>query len=196
MKSLVVTQPEQEPLTTAEVKRFLRVEDSLEDALIKAWIIEARKYVEDTTDRALLTQTKEFYSDCFEYDKDNIISLPANPIQSVTWIKYLDDSGVEITLASSDYRVDTVSEPARIEPAYGLSWPSTYPVINAVKIRVACGFADVSDVPEGIKTAMMLYIATLYENRGDFGSMADPQKLPDFKAVDRCLMPFRVWRAA
>lgn len=183
-------------MTINEVKGFLRVEDALEDALLKSWIIEARKYVEDLTDRALVIQTREFYSDRFEYDDCNLLRLPASPIQSVTWIKYLDDSGVEITMPSSDYRVDTVSEPARIEPAYGVSWPSTYPVINAVKIRVACGYSDVADVPEGLKTAMMLYIATLYENRGDFGFAADPQKLPDFKAVDRCLFPYRVWRAA
>ena len=57
MPSVLVTAPAAEPLTLAEAKLHLRVDDTADDALIGALITAARQHAEHDTRRALVTQT-------------------------------------------------------------------------------------------------------------------------------------------
>jgi uncharacterized phiE125 gp8 family phage protein len=91
-------------------------------------------------------------------------------LQSVTSIKYLDLNGVEQTLASNQYLVDTYSEPAQITPAYNVEFPELYAVPNNVKIRYVAGYTsggspDINPMPKPLRFAMMLIIGDLYANR-------------------------------
>lgn len=186
----VTTPPGQEPLTVEDVKAFLHVDGDEEDAWFAETIQEAREYVEELTERALFQQTRTYYLDEFPQGCDPIIRLPGSPIQSVTWVKYLDSNGVEQTISVADYRTDLFSQPARIMPEYGKYWPCTRPVVNAVNIKVVCGYADVSDIPAKFKNAMKLFISTFYQNRGDFGG--DSSGKPDLSAVDAILFSERL----
>jgi hypothetical protein len=70
------------------------------------------------------------------------IFLPFPPLVSVDSIKYVDDAtGTQTTLAASEYSVDAVSEPARITPAYGKSWPATRNQAGAVEVTFTAGYA-------------------------------------------------------
>ncbi|MBX9877629.1 MAG: hypothetical protein K2Y22_04155 [Candidatus Obscuribacterales bacterium] len=186
----LTTPPDQEPLTVDEVKGFLHVDGDEEDAWFISAITEACEYVEELTERALFQQTRTYYLDEFPQGCDPIIRLPGAPIQSITWIKYLDSDGTEQTLSVADYRSDLISQVARIMPEYGKYWPTTRPVTNAVNIKVVCGYADVSDIPAKFKNAMKLHISTFYQNRGDFGS--DGSGKPDLSAVDAMLFSERL----
>lgn len=162
MSLVVITAPNSEPLTTAEAKAHLRVDHSDDDAYIDALIKAARVYVESYLQRALITT--EF--------RLNLDGFPASAIelhpslQAVSTLKYTDPDGVVQTWDSVNYVVDTDSVVGRLVPGYGLSWPSTRDMINAVQVTFTAGYGDnAADVPEPIRHAMRLLIGHLYENR-------------------------------
>lgn len=161
MPTIIVTPPADEPISLAEAKQHLRVEHTEDDALIEALIIAAREHAETVTGRAFVTQTAECSLDCFPC----VITLPLPRLQQVESITYLDDAGTTQILAPSVYRVDAKSEPGRIMPDYGQSWPTTRPVMNAVTVRFVAGYGGPEAVPEKLRSAMKLIIARWYENR-------------------------------
>lgn len=164
----IVTQPAAEPLSLAEVKEFLRVDHSDDDATLAIFIKAARQLCESYTRLALMPTTIEEYFDDFpQYTgtfKDEI-RLSRSPVQSVTYVKYIDGNEDTITADPAEYKVDTISQPARISPDSG--WFGTYETINAVFVRYVAGFADAASVPAPLKHGMMLVIGDMYENRTD-----------------------------
>lgn len=164
----IVTPPASEPLTLAEVKEFLRVDHSDDDATLAIFITAARQLCESYTRMALLPTTFEEYFDDFpQYTgtfKDEI-RLSRSPVSAVTYVKYIDGNETTITANAADYKIDTISRPARISPDNG--WFGTYETINAVFVRYVAGFADAASVPAPLKHGMMLVIGDMYENRTD-----------------------------
>lgn len=164
----IVTQPASEPLTLAEVKEFLRVDHSDDDATLAIFIKAARQLCESYTRLALMPTTFEEYFDEFPTAtgtfKDEI-RLSRSPVSAVTYVKYIDGNDTTITASASDYKTDLVSRPARISPDNG--WFGTYDTINAVFVRYVAGFADAASVPAPLKHGMLLVIADMYENRTD-----------------------------
>lgn len=168
MALTLVTPPPVEPVSLDQAKTHLRVTATDQDDLIRGLIAAAREHLEAMTKRAFVYQVWDWTLDGFP----RWFKLPKPPLQSIVSIKYLDDAGAEQTLATTVYRVDAKSQPARVTVDYGQIWPTTYPVINAVTVRFACGFfsggspADYAeDTPPGIKTALKLLVAHFYENR-------------------------------
>lgn len=148
-----------EPIAMSELKLHLRLtDDTTEDPLLSTLIAAARQYCEQHTGLAFGTQTLELILDAFP---TSAISLPTQPVQSVTSIKYKDYLGVETTVSTADYVVDTDS--ATIAPAYGKYWPTftAYP-INPVRIQYVAGYTT---IPESLQQAMLLLIGHWYENR-------------------------------
>jgi len=160
----VVTPPASEPLTLAEVKEFLRVDHSDDDATLAIFIAAARQLCESYTRLALLPTTFEEYFDEFpEYTgtyKDEI-RLSRSPVSAVTYVKYIDGNETTITASASDYKTDLISQPARISPDNG--WFGTYETINAVFIRYVAGYANAAAVPAPLKHGMLLVIGDMYE---------------------------------
>ena len=159
MTFVVSVEPTVEPVTLEEAKTHLRVEHTYDDTEITSMIIAARKQAELNLSRYIITQTVDAYYDRFQ----SCFELP--PLQSVTSITYLDSNGDSQTLAASQYVVDDKSIPARITPAYGVSWPSTYDQTNAVSIKFVAGYGLAADVPENIKSWIKLQVAEYYEVR-------------------------------
>jgi len=143
--------PSGEPVSREEAKTALRVDGSHEDAYIDALIVSARTYAEIATARQLMTATWQLKLDAFPAA---VIELPRPPLQAVNWIKYIDAAGVEQTLASGRYLVDTHGEPGRITPAYGRSWPVCRKQLDAVEINYVAGYGGSHQVPQTIKTAI------------------------------------------
>ena len=175
----VITHPSVEPVSLDEAKLWLKIDTSPatehdDDDLIESVIIPAaRELVEDIIDQCLQTQTLELSLD--EFPSSGVIELPKGPLQSVSSIKYFDSDGIAYTLDTSNYIVDTSSNPGRVILAYGTSWPSfvAYPS-NPIKIRYIAGHEDNSPydpVDRKIKIAMRLLITHWYDNR-DFEVVA------------------------
>lgn len=191
-----ITPPAAEPVTLAEAKAHLRVDSTDDDLLISSLIIASRIYCEQFTARAFITQTWEYVIDTFPADD---IMLPLPPLQSVTSVKYDDASGIEQTLATTEYEVDTVSQPGWIVPVT-TGWPkSIWEGINAVRIQFVAGYASAANspdnlaanVPQSIKAAILLHVGQLYDQREDIVVGTIVNRVPT-GGIEHLLRQFRV----
>lgn len=165
--------------------------ETIEDNWLNDAIQAAREDVEDTTRRALLTQTWCYYLDRFP-DK-NYIVIPFGNLQSVTSVKYKDSDGTETTMTvTTDYLVElNGAGTGRIVLPYGKSWPSFVPYpSNPVTIEFVCGWTAASLIPKKIKTACLMICADLYANRGE---KIIGQSVAEDKTADRLLASYHLW---
>jgi uncharacterized phiE125 gp8 family phage protein len=193
MSIKVITPPATDPITLAEAVAHLRVVGADDNTYITSLIVAARQAAENITGRALMPQTLERALDCFHEPgamrNPYRLMIPRPPLTSITSIKYLNDAGVLTTMDAADYVLDDHSEPARLTPAYGTCWPSTYDQANAVLIRYVAGYANADAVPQEIKAWMLLRIGMLYENRESVAVGVTFAELPH---VDRLLDAYRI----
>tara|TARA_R110002153_G_scaffold93829_1_gene226698 strand:- start:554 stop:1210 length:657 start_codon:yes stop_codon:yes gene_type:complete len=184
MAGLVVdTAPTQEPVTLQEVKEYLRIDDATDERVVRPFIESARRFCEEHTGRALMSQTLILYLDAFQ-DMDNplwegmrtgpylnyyknYIVLPRAPVTSVTHIKTYDDSDTETTFSASNYYLDSAREPARVVLRTGETFPTALRVANAIEVKYVTGYTSQYSIPEPMKLGIMQHIAHLYEHRGD-----------------------------
>ena len=169
----VTTAPTFEPVTLAEAKEAMNLSHGRHDSLITGLIVAARRFVETTLRQTLPTTTYTLYLDRWpskrRYGESTAshgsILLPMPPAVSVTTVKYIDTDGNTATVSSSDYQVDTDSEPGRVKPAFDKTWPTTRGQFNAVTVQFVGGYATTAKVPDGIKTAIKMAVAHWHENR-------------------------------
>jgi uncharacterized phiE125 gp8 family phage protein len=172
MGCVLITPPAAEPVSTAEAKAHLRVDSDDENTLIDALVAAARQHIERETRRALITQTWELRLDKFPRDT---IRTPVGPLQSVSSIKYDDINGVEQTLSTATYEIDTSVEPGWIVRVGDGAWPDTMVAINSVRVRFVAGYGAAAVVPQILKQAILLLVGHWYMNRevtiaGQFGA--------------------------
>lgn len=184
------TAPATEPVTTVEARAHLNVDTLDDDAYIETLIKVARQNAENFTNRALITQTWDYWIDRFPFG-DRPIELPKAPLQSVGSVKYIDENGTEQTLSAATYTVDADSEPGRIYLAYNKAWPQTRVQRKAVHIEYDVGYGNANEVPAAIKQAMLLMIGHWYENREDVVVGVSAAELP--MASQYLLSPYKVW---
>ena len=195
--STQITAPTTEPLTTAEAKLYLRVDNTTENTLISGMIHSARQMVETYTRRALMTQTWDFRYPWF-MDTRRPLIIPKAPLQSVTNITYLDEDGISQTLGSSNYSVRTFAGYAAgrgyVELNDDVSLPSVYTdAIMPVTVRAVCGYGAAADVPEGLKMAIYLMLGDLYEQRQEtMMSVSSKTKT----TTERLMSPYRLEQIA
>jgi hypothetical protein len=72
--------------------------------------------------------------------------LPYSPVQSVASVTFTSQSGAVTTLDPSTYVTDLISNPARITPLFGQTWPPLIFVPNAVAVIYNAGFAKTASV--------------------------------------------------
>lgn len=166
---------------------------SVEDDLLTALITSARQHVEAITRRQLITATWDAFLD--EFPDGDYIKLPFGQLQSITTdtFTYTNSAGtVTKMVVTTGYLVDISSEPGRIVLPYEVSWPSftAYPV-NPITFRFVCGYGATSaSVPAGIRTAIKMFAADLYELRE---TQVVGQTLMGNKAAENLLGPFKLW---
>lgn len=151
-----------EPVTLTEAKDQLRETGSAEDTFINTLLKTARQFAEDKIGRALLTQTWKVSLDNGSLPTDSIIELPRPPLQSVTSITYVDSDGATQTLSTDNYTVDTLSEPGRIMFE---DMPNIKSTINALTVEYVAGYTDASEVPAGIKQAILILVEHWFDFR-------------------------------
>lgn len=148
--------PAAEPVTTAEVKTYLRI-DGDDFGQLEGLIKSAREAAEKFQERAFIHQTWDLVLDKFPTMP---LKIPRPPLVSVESVKYIDYKGVERTWDSENYVVDVDSEPGRIALAYNVDWPSVeLRSIGGVRIRFTAGYGvDGTVVPDSVKDAIVLYV--------------------------------------
>ena len=182
------TAPASEPITLANIKVKLGIEsgDTSADAQISAMIPAARRWVENRTGRALITQAWTLYQDGF----CGAILLPKGQAQSITHIKYTDSTGTPVTINSADYQSDLVSEPARIMPSISAgAWPSVESArLNSVEVEFVAGYGAAANVPEDIIEALYRIIGHWLNNQSAIEQGVTITRVP--YAVEQMLSPY------
>lgn len=190
------TGPTVEPLSSTEAKLHLKIDpaDTTDDTLVTALIKAAREMAENYTGRALINQTWEYsFSDWPHYidPLHNYIELMPSQLSSITSITYKDVNGATQTLASTGYEADTYNLPGRVCLKFGKVWPVAQYIQNAILITFVAGYGtDGTSVPGPIKSAILLIIGHLYENREDVIIGRQVNDLP--KGAEYLLNPYRV----
>lgn len=178
----LVEPPVEGVVTLAEVKDHLRITGTAEDTYLTAILAAATEVAEQITRRQLAPATFELHLDRFPAGP---IDLPLPPLQSVESVTYTDPDGVEQTFA--EFEADTVG--GSVAPAYGVYWPATRAVPNAVRVRFKAGYLA-GECPFSIRAAILLLVGALYENREAYHT----GKLVENEAVGLLLWPYRVWQ--
>lgn len=164
----LITPPATEPLTLAEANAQLRIDgQSGDQALVWRLIRSARERAEVATQRALITQVWDLVLD--QFPCDSWIEIPRPPLVSVSYVHYVDMAGATQTWAASNYIVEAPAGPrcrrGRLSLKFAGIWPITLPQAASVTIRFSAGYGTAAQVPSLLKTAMLMDLATLYEQR-------------------------------
>jgi uncharacterized phiE125 gp8 family phage protein len=166
------TGPAVEPVTLSEAKAHLRVDTADDDTYITGLVRAAREWVEEYLDRTLVNTQWVMRFDKFPPDGTHDIELPRPPIvasgtATAVALTFTYENGTTATYGTSSYRVDRASTPGAVKTLYGQTWPPHLQDHNAISVAWWAGYgASGSDVPQGIKNAMLMYVHELYEKRG------------------------------
>ena len=206
--------PVTEPVSLITAKLHLRVDFATDDSLISMYITAARQLAEQKINKPIYNQTYQLNLDTFPYgdwrstrpisvNRDPYgysayygglaVKLPKPRCQSVTSITYVDGTGTTQTLDPAFYQVYLNSEPARIVPTNGSSWPTTDLYLpGTITITFEAGNygdgVEVDTCPMPIKMAILLLVGHLYENREASGANT-LAAIP--LGVDALLAPYR-----
>jgi uncharacterized phiE125 gp8 family phage protein len=165
------TPPTDEPVAVADLKAFLRLNTTSEDALLAGFISSARDLFEQQTDRQLMPATWTLYLDAFP----RVIRCPKAPLNAVSSVQYYDSSDTLTTWSTANYSVDTAREPGRIVPSVWYPDWRVFPSFPALSYRISpkiivqftAGYADANSVPPMIKQAIMLMASHWFNQRSE-----------------------------
>ncbi len=181
------TAPASEPITRAEAKTHMRIDFTDDDSLIDVLIEAARVHAENHTARRFINQTWTLTFPEFQ----DVMLLPGSPLSSITSVSYLDTDQASQTLSTAIYEADTTRNPGALRRKRDQSYPTTYPVWNAVVVTYVTGYgANASDVPAAVRQAMLMHIGHMYENRESSIDKAI-QMVP--MGYESLLAPYKVW---
>jgi len=154
-------------------KLHARIDEDIQDSQIRRWIAAAVMYCENLIRKSFVMQTWRLTLDSWPYscypsmssNPLRSILLPRPPLVSVTSVKYLDGSGIQQTWAPTSYRVDTDSEPGRITPVFGQTYPPAQYTTGAIEIVYIAGGVAANASPSLVQ-AVCLIVDHWNENRG------------------------------
>lgn len=165
------------PITTADAKAFLRVDNDDEDELIEELQLVALEYCESQTQRQFRPAT---YDLKLRGWWDGALTLPRPPTASVASITYADSAGTTQTVSTSVYEVvPSYRGVGQIVRAPHQVWPvvqsgKEYPIT----IRFSCGYGAGS-IPKKSLQAIRMAMAWFYDHR-------EPSEI-ELKAVNALL---------
>jgi uncharacterized phiE125 gp8 family phage protein len=146
-------------VSTAELKKHLRVTHALEDSLIEAARLAAISYVENYCNVLLGSYSATGYLRDWRF-----ATFPVGPLSAVGDVKYDDSSGNEQTFNSSNVYSDTARQPGQISFQ---DVPSLQDYnLTPIRIEFTAGYAP-ADIPAPIISAIKLIVGHLYDMRTD-----------------------------
>lgn len=171
--SRITDQPSSEPVSLAEAKTHLEYTGTAKNAYIASLIKSARIMCEKYAGLSFMTQERRIKMDVFPTNHQPII-VPYGPVQTIDSFTYLNDDGGTTTLVSgTDFAIDSHSGMCRLyalEDGEVDSWPTDirkYP--QAITIDYTAGYDEAINepLPEQIRQAILLQVASMFENRQD-----------------------------
>jgi len=182
-----IAAPAVEPVTLAEAKAHMRLDDGNEDALVTALIAVARSHLEHTTGLALISQGFRLYLD--RWPKGGIVAIARGPVLSVDAVTVFDAEGVPENVSLAGHGLDGVGRPARFWlggaglGAGGGGGPGGVPepgrMANGIEIDFTAGYGETgADVPDELKRALLMHVALMFAYRGAVLPADQPASIP------------------
>lgn len=166
---LALSDPLAEPLSLAEIKAHLRLDDESEDALIAGYLIAARQAVERYVRRALIAQRWQLVLDAWP---SGPLRFPRPPLLAVEAVRVLDTAGAATLVPASDYRVETRAEPGFLLASAGTGLPAPGLPASGIEIDFVAGYGDDwNAVPAPVRQALLMLVTGLFEARGNAAPM-------------------------
>ena len=187
LNTRLVTAPATDPVTLDEAKDWLRVDGTDQDALITALITAVTQWAEGFTHRAFVKRDSQNQFDVFPRSGQDLY-LPGPPIIDLTSLPYRTTADEATTYDVANVAVAKSTGLVRVLPGME-DWPQdahTFDAIYSHGIDTA-----VDDIPEVIKTAILVGVAQLFEYRVDQTAGSQLSKL-QAKASETLLRPFVV----
>ena len=182
----VVTPPAREPLLLDALYQHLRLDVfggyTEDDLWLEATTKAVRQWCEGYLESSIGPQLREWKVDCLS----GMLEIPYGPVSAIESIAYVDEAGV------SQLFVDYIADGGRVVPV--TVWPRVRRQPGAVTIRYYAGYDLPGDspqtwpLPEAVKSAMLLLIGHLYENR-ESTSATKLEEIP--MGVASLLEPYR-----
>jgi uncharacterized phiE125 gp8 family phage protein len=177
-ETIVLTAPGTEPVSLAEAKDQLRLEDifTLDDDYINALISVARDRAENYCNRFFTEQTVKLVHDG-AFPLGDVV-LPYPDLQSVDEVSYTDEDGSNNIIDTADYSFD--SDTRKLRPS--VSWPTG---------AVDCKISVTTGAPvefNGVKQAILMIVTDMYELRTETVVAAS---LAENMAVNTLLTQYR-----
>lgn len=177
-QTVVVTGPASEPVSVAEAKEHLKVDDTADDTLIAGLVAAAREACEMAARRAFVSRTLDLR--LASWPSGRMIEFPEPPLVSVTSISYTDEDGNAGTVSAPDYVVYNQVEPGILVLKPSAEWPSvTLMPGPSLVVRYVAGFGAPAAVPRHYKQAILLTIGHWYANRESVVIGSAVQEVPD-----------------
>ncbi|MGI2035310.1 head-tail connector protein [Rhizobium panacihumi] len=188
MTYILATPPTAEPITLAQVKAHLRLDDVHEDALLASLITTARGHLERETGLCLLSQTWRLCLDAWPHD--GILRIVKYPVQAIENVTVYDHAGAPLEVSLEDHLLDGEGRPARL---WLRQTPVPGQVMNGIEITFVAGFGETGvDVPDGLKRALLLHVAHMFAYRGVVSLEQQPAGVPD--GYERLIASYRLRR--
>lgn len=160
MTAYLLAGPAEEPVSLAEAKAFLKLDDDGEDALVTTLIGAARLHVEGVTGRALLAQSWRIVLD--DWPESGVVKLPVTPLMAVTAVTATDSNGVSHELPLNQFRSDA---DRLLVPHVVVGMPSLQER-QGIEIDYVAGFGtEAEEVPADLRQAMLGLVAHWFEHR-------------------------------
>lgn len=185
MTPLALTPPAQEPVSLAEVRVFLRLDQTEEDDLLATLITAARLMVEAASGRLLVDQAWRIVLD--RWPESGEIRLPLSPVGSVTAARVYDALGAPQAVAAAALELDRTADPPVLRVTGEV--PEIGRMRGAIEIDLVAGFGPTAQaVPALLRQAVLRLAARWYEHRGDVVGR-DAEALPS--EIMALIAPFR-----
>ena len=151
------------PVTLAEVQQHLRLGtlDAAEQAEVEMMISAATEVAGSFCNRPWKSVSKTEYFDSFPSSTSGYL-LVHGDIQSITDLRYYSTEHVEAPFIH--YRFINTAGRTKVYPAFGHSWPTNSSGLPA-SISLTYIGGDEANVPSSVKSAILLMVGDLYENR-------------------------------
>ena len=164
MTSYLLAGPSVEPVTLAQAKVFVRVDDTVEDGFISTLVTAARLHIEGTTGRAMISQSWRVV--CDDWPPDRAIILPVAPLISITAINVYENDGTPTSLSLAQFQPETKTAPARIFVPASISGVPAMREHNGIEIDYVAGFGPAGDdVPGDLRQALLSLVGYWFEHR-------------------------------
>lgn len=150
------------PVSLAEMKSYMKMTSTSDDALITSMLSAATTWGEGYTGREFRANTWQLLKDAFE----DRICIRRDPVDTITFVKHLV-LAVQETVAASAYYLKKNVQNSEILLNEDQDWPTdTDDREQVIEIEfVTKSYRDV----DAIATAIKRHVAFWYKNRGDCG---------------------------